>query len=75
MNGATAMPANNALKMDIKALADRAASARRRMGQATTTQERQHMEGMARYWEELLNECSAQAGSAQSAGDLQVLAG
>jgi hypothetical protein len=61
MNGATVMSGNSAFKMDIKTLADKAASARQRMGQVTTTQERQHFEGMARYWEELLDEASAAA--------------
>ncbi len=50
------MPGSFASKTDVKSLADKAAAARARMAQATTTQERQHCEGMARYWEELLDE-------------------
>jgi hypothetical protein len=50
------MSGSYAFKKDVKILADKAAAARLRMAQATTTQERQHFEGMARYWEELLNE-------------------
>jgi hypothetical protein len=45
--------------MDVKILTDKAAAARLRMDQASTSQERQHFEGMARYWEELLDELSA----------------
>jgi hypothetical protein len=52
------MSGNRVFKMDAKNLTDKAAAARLRMDQATTTQERQHCEGMARYWEELLAEVS-----------------
>ena len=52
------MSGNGAFKTDIKTFADKAAAARVRMGQATMTQDRQHYEGMARYWEELIDEKS-----------------
>jgi hypothetical protein len=55
------MSGNGAFKTDVKSFADKAGAARLRMGQATTTQDRQHFEGMARYWEELLHEQSAAA--------------
>jgi hypothetical protein len=42
--------------MDVRNLKERAAMARRRAETARTTQERQHFEGMASYWEELLEE-------------------
>jgi hypothetical protein len=58
-------------KMDVKTLNDKAAAARQRMDQATTTQERQHFEGMARYWEELLDEQSVGGGPVLNFGGVQ----
>jgi hypothetical protein len=65
------MSGSDPLKMDVKTLTDKAAAARQRMDQATTTQERQHFEGMARYWEELLCERSVGGGPALNFGGAQ----
>ena len=55
------------VKMDAETnlLRARASEARRRAGQASTSQERQHNEGMADYWEELLAEASVTEGEAE----------
>jgi len=58
------MSGSHSFKVDAKNLTDKVVAARLRMDQATTTQERQHFEGMARYWEELLAELSTGAGPA-----------
>jgi hypothetical protein len=52
-------------EMDAKTIAEKAAAARLRIGEARTTQERQHFEGMARYWEEILEELSTASGSSE----------
>jgi hypothetical protein len=47
--------------MDLKSLAGKAAAARHRSAGAATTQERQHWDGMAHYWQELIDEQSKAA--------------
>jgi hypothetical protein len=69
------MSRNHVIEKNIKTFKEKAATARSRMSQATTTQERQHFEGMARYWEELFDELSATAGASADADDPQRAAG
>jgi len=47
--------------MDRKSLTEKATAARLKSAGATTTQERLHWEGMAAYWEELIDEQSKAA--------------
>jgi hypothetical protein len=44
------------VKKNLHSLRERAAKAREGAERASTTQERQHFEGMARYWEAVLDE-------------------
>jgi hypothetical protein len=49
------------LKTDLARIMDRMVKARLQAQSARTTQERQHLEGMANYWEELLRDAEALA--------------
>jgi hypothetical protein len=50
------MSIHHGVALNVDGLRLRATLARQRAGEAQTTQMRQHLEGMADFWEELLQE-------------------